>query len=163
MTIPMRKDEFENRPPRRPAGAGGPEERTDSSSVSIGKNSWKSRFPGWETYEGRPNDPRFEPGADLTHDSRYDTNLNPSAVVPRRLGLLFYVFGAVLGFLLLVGVGLLLFYQFMEPAPRAPETPEGMLRSTPVATNSRASREVSQSPGNVVAARFPSHTGLATS
>lgn len=139
MTIPKRKGEFESGPPRRPAGPGEPEERSDTGAVDLNEKGWKSRFPGWETYEGRPNDPRFEHGADPTRDPRYDTNLNPSAVVPRRLGLIVYVLGAVLGFLLLVGVGLLLFYQFMEPARRSPATPEGALRSTSVAATLNSS------------------------
>ncbi len=120
MTIPKREDEFESSAPR----PGEPGKRTDAAD-HLGRKSWKSRFPGWETYEGRPHDPRFEHGADPSHDFRYDTNLNPSAVVPRRLGLLVYVLGAVLGFLLLVGVGLLLFYNFMQPSPRSPQAPHG--------------------------------------
>lgn len=136
MTIPKRKGEFEIGPPRRPAGPGEPEERTDTDVVRLDRKSWKSRFPGWETYEGRPHDPRFAHGADPTHDFRYDTNLNPSAVIPRRLGLVVYVLGAVLGFLLLAAAGALLFYHFMEPSPRSPATPEGKLRSTAVVMNS---------------------------
>ena len=60
MSIPKREGEFESGPPRRPAGPGEPEKRTDAGAVSIGGKNWKSRFPGWETYEGRPRDPRFE-------------------------------------------------------------------------------------------------------
>lgn len=125
MSIPKREGEFESGPPRRPAGPGEPEERTDSGVVSIGGKNWKSRFPGWETYEGHPREPRFEHGEDPSHDFRYDTNLNPSAVVPRKIGLVVYVLGAVLGFLMLTGVGLLLFYHFMQPAPRSPQQPQG--------------------------------------
>lgn len=145
MTIPKREGEFESGPPRRPAGPGEPEERTDTGAVPYGK-SWKSRFPGWETYEGRPREARFEHGEDPTHDFRYDTNLNPSAVVPRHIGLVVYVLGAVLGFLLLVGVGLLLFYRFMEPSPRSPQGPHGATQtvSTSVAQSrvQRATKEV---------------------
>lgn len=125
MAIPKRKGEFESGLPRRPAGPGEPEERTDPGAVYLDRKSWKSRFSGWETYEGRPREARFEHGADPSHDFRYDTNLNPGAVVPRRLGLVVYVLGAVLGFLMLVGFGLLLFYHFMQPAPRSPQTPRG--------------------------------------
>jgi hypothetical protein len=126
MTTPRREGEFESGPPREP------EERTDTGA---GTKSWKSRFPGWETHEGR-REARGEHGEDPTHDFRYDTNLNPSAVVPRRLSLVVYVIGAVLGLLLLVGVGLLLFYRFMQPSPRSPAAPEGKLRSTSVTMNS---------------------------
>lgn len=132
MTIPKREGEFESGPPRRPAGPGEPEERTETGAVPFGKN-WKSRFPGWETYEGRPREARFEHGEDPSHDFRYDTNLNPSAVVPRHLGLVVYVVGAVLGFLLLVAVGLLLFYNFMQPARRSPQGSQGAAHS--ISTN----------------------------
>lgn len=125
MTIPNREGEFESGPPRRPAGPGEAEERTDVGAVGSGDKTWKSRFPGWETYEGRPREARFEHGEDPSHDFRYDTNLNPSAVVPRRIGLVVYVLGAVLGLLMLTGIGLLLFYHFMQPARRAPQQPQG--------------------------------------
>ena len=125
MTIPKREGEFESGPPRRPAGPGEPEERTDTGAVPFGKKNWKSRFPGWETYEGRPREARFEHGEDPTYDFRYDTNLNPSFVVPRHIGLVVYVIGAVLGFLLLAGTGLLMFYHFMQPARRSPDGPQG--------------------------------------
>ncbi len=125
MTIPKREGEFESGPPRRPAGPGEPEERTNTGAVYIGGKNWKSRFPGWETYEGRPREARFERGEDPTNDFRYDTNLNPAMVVPRRIGLVVYVLGAVLGFLMLTGIGLLLFYNFMQPAPRSPQPPQG--------------------------------------
>ncbi|HEU5403399.1 MAG TPA: hypothetical protein VFU86_18735 [Terriglobales bacterium] len=128
MTIPKREGEFETGPPRRPSGPGEPEERTDTGAIRYGKN-WKRRFPGWETYEGRPHDPRFEHDEDPSHDIRYDTNLNPSFVIPRRLNLVVYVLGAVLGFLLLVGVGLLLFFHFMQPASRSPQGPQGAAHS----------------------------------
>jgi hypothetical protein len=125
MTIPKRKGEFEPGPPNRPAGPGEADERTDTGVGGSGSRNWKSRFPGWETYEGRPHDPRFEHGEDPEHDIRYNTNLNPSAVVPRRVGLVVYVLGAVLGLLMLTGIGLLLFYHFMQPARRSPQQPQG--------------------------------------
>lgn len=129
MTIPKREGEFESGPPRRHAGPGEAEESTDAGVVSIDGKNWKSRFPGWETFEGRPREARFEHGEDPTHDFRYDTNLNPSAVVPRHLGLVVYVLGAVLGFLMLTGFGLLLFYHFMQPARRSPQQPQGAAHS----------------------------------
>jgi hypothetical protein len=133
MTIPKREGEFESGPPRRPAGPGEPEERTDTGALRQDEKAWKSRFPGWETYEGRARETRFEHGEDPTHDFRYDTNLNPSAVVPRRLGAVVYVLGAVLGFLMLVFLGLLLFYHFATPAPRSPEGTRGLTHT--VSTN----------------------------
>lgn len=138
MSIPKREGEFESGPPRRPAGPGEPEERTDTGGVREGEKAWKSRFPGWETYEGRAREARFEHGEDPTHDFRYDTNLNPSSVVPRHLGAVVYVLGAVLGFLLLVFVGLLMFYHFMTPSPRSPEGTKSL--SPTVSTNVAAVR-----------------------
>jgi hypothetical protein len=136
MTVPKREGEFESGPPRRPAGPGEPEEHTDAGAVPFGEKNWKNRFPGWETYEGRPREVRFEHGKDPTHDFRYDTNLNPSAVIPRHLSLVVYIVGAVLGFLFLVAVGLLLFFHFMQPARRSPQEPQGAVHtiSTSVAS-----------------------------
>jgi hypothetical protein len=125
MTIPKREGEFESGPRRRPAGPGEPEERTDTGAIKRGK-SWRSRFPGWETYEGQPNDPRFEHGKDPQHDPLYDTRLNPSMVVPRRLGAAVWVLGATIGILLLVLLGWLFFYHFQQPSPRSPK---GALRT----------------------------------
>ncbi|MDT8070263.1 MAG: hypothetical protein ROO76_19010 [Terriglobia bacterium] len=138
MTIPKRESEFESGPPRRPATPGEPEERTDTGAVRAGDKAWKSRFPGWETYDGCPREARVEHGEDPTHDFRYDTNLNPSSVVPRHLGPVVYVLGAVLGFLLLVFVGLLMFYHFMAPGPRSPEGTKRLIPS--VSTNVAAVR-----------------------
>jgi hypothetical protein len=121
MTNPRREGEFESDPPRRPAGPGEPEERTDTAPQSGAQPAWRERFPGWETYEGRPHDPRFEDGEDPTRDPRYDTNLNPSAVVPRRLGLVVWILGITVGILLLVLIGLLFFYRFQQPSPRSPQ------------------------------------------
>ncbi len=130
MSIPKREGEFESDPQRRPSESS--EEHLDASAVPVGKRGWKDRFPGWETFEGRSHDPRFDNSEDPSHDFRYDTNLNPSSVVP-RLGVVSYVIGAVLGFLLLVAIGLLLFFHFMPPARRSPQGPQGAAHS--VATN----------------------------
>ncbi len=138
MTIPKREGEFESGPPRRPAGPGEPDERTDTGAVPLGEKTWKSRFPGWETYEGRARDTRFEHGEDPTHDFRYDTNLNPSSVVPRHLGAVVYVLAVVLGFMLLVFIGLLMFYHFATPSPRSPEGTKGSTHN--VSTNVAAVR-----------------------
>lgn len=132
MTTARREGEFESGPPRRPAGPGEPEERTEAGAIREDEKSWRSRFPGWETYEGRARETRFEHGEDPRQDIRYDTNLNPSAVVPRRLGAVVYAILAVLGFIMLVFTGLLLFYNFMAPAPRSPEGPQKLVH--PVAT-----------------------------
>ncbi|MGE5114824.1 MAG: hypothetical protein ACM3JB_28510 [Acidobacteriaceae bacterium] len=141
-----RQGEFESGPPRSPAGPGEPEERTDTGDIPIRKKGWRSRFPGWETHEGRPREARFEHGEDPTHDIRYDTNLNPSMVVPRRLGLVVYILGAVVGFLLLVLLGLTMFYHFMEPAPRSPANPQGQFR--PPASQNLVIAAGNHGPGN---------------
>lgn len=153
MGNPKREGEFESGPPRRPAGPGEPEERTDTGAIPVGKKGWRSRFSGWETYEGRAREARFEHGEDPTHDIRYDTNLNPSMVIPRHLGLVVYVLGAVAGFLLLVFVGLAMFYHFMEPAPRSPANPHGQFHAP-------ASQNLVIAAGTTPAIRFTGHEEL---
>ena len=99
----------------------------------AGRN-WRDRFPGWETYEGRPNDPRFASKIDPNQDLRFDTNLNPSAVVPRRPGLVVVVLGVTLGVLLMVLLGFLMFRHFQTPSPRAPQPAQsGRLIAPPTA------------------------------
>ena len=84
--------------------------------------NWRDRFPGWETYEGKPNDPRFKSKIDPNQDLRFDTNLNPGAVVPRRPGAVVVMLAVALGVLLLVLLGFLMFRHFQTPSPRAPQT-----------------------------------------
>jgi hypothetical protein len=74
-----------------------------------------------ETFEGRPNDPRYEKGLEPTRDLRYDTNLNTAMVPPKNLGgglrVLLIVIAAVLFALMIV----LMFWRFQTPSPRSPQ------------------------------------------
>jgi hypothetical protein len=94
--------------------------------------NWRDRFPGWETYHGKPNDPRFKSKIDPNQDLRFDTNLNPSAVVPRRPGAVVIVLAVTLGIVLLVLLSFLMFRHFQTPSPRTPQTaPSGRLIAPP--------------------------------
>src|SRR5437762_6250270 len=76
-----------------------PPEGRNSEEASQNSAKWRDRFPGWETFEGKLNDPRFQTNDDPRTDPRYDTHLNPSAVVPRKPGLVIYALGVALGIL----------------------------------------------------------------
>jgi hypothetical protein len=88
------------------------------------EKNWRERFPGWETYEGKPNDPRFSTTVDPKKDPRFDTNLNPSAAVPKRLGIVPIVLGISAGILLFVLLSFLMFRHFQTPSPRSPQSPQ---------------------------------------
>jgi hypothetical protein len=77
-----------------------------------------------ETFEGRPNDPRFEKGLDPFRDPRFDTNLNAAAVPPKNLGGGLRVLAIVLGLVLFALVIVLMYWRFQTPAPRSPEGPQ---------------------------------------
>ena len=110
-----------------------PEDERPGDDKQSGKN-WRDRFPGWETYQGRPNDPRFASKIDPNQDLRFDTNLNPSAVVPRRPGAVIVVLGVTLGIVLLVLLGFLMFRHFQTPSPRTPQPSQaGRLIAPPTA------------------------------
>jgi hypothetical protein len=98
------------------------------------EKNWRERFPGWETFDGRPNDPRYGSRIDPNQDIRFSTNLNPSSVVARRPGLVVYALGAFLGLLLLVLLGFLMYRHFQTPAPRSPQPQQtGQLLAPPTA------------------------------
>jgi hypothetical protein len=107
-------------------------EKQPGSPSNPPEKSWRDRFPGWETYEGRPNDPRFMTNTDPNKDARYDTNLNPSAVVPRRPGVVALVLGITLGILLLVLLSFLMYHHFRQPSPRSPEKSQSSSLMLPV-------------------------------
>jgi hypothetical protein len=107
--------------------------RPGADKQQPGKN-WRDRFPGWETYERKPNDPRFASKIDPNQDLRFNTNLNPSSVVRRRLGPVVVVLGVTLGILLLVLLGFLMFRHFQTPSPRTPQPSQsGRLIAPPTA------------------------------
>ncbi len=85
--------------------------------------NWRERYPGWETFEGRPNDPRFESSRDPAEDPRYDTHLNPGAVITTRAGAVTWVLFIALGVVAMVLIGLVMYYHFQTPSPRSPEHP----------------------------------------
>ena len=89
--------------------------------------TWRERFPGWETYERRPNDPRFASRIDPKRDLRFDTNLNPAAVV-RRPGTVVWVLGITLGIVMFVLLAFWMYRHFQTPSPRSPQAvPSGMV------------------------------------
>ncbi|HEX6880437.1 MAG TPA: hypothetical protein VF135_08745 [Terriglobales bacterium] len=94
---------------------------------------WRERFPGWETYQGRPNDPRFQATVDPHVDSRYDTHLSAGAVVPRRPGPLVIVLLVTVGVVLFTLLIFLMFYHFQRPSPRIPGQSNSLLYAPPVA------------------------------
>ena len=98
-----------------------PEDELRPGAEKQPDKNWRDRYPGWETYEGKPNDPRFKSKIDPNQDLRFDTNLNPSAVVPRRPGAVVVVLAVTLGIVLLVLLGFLMFRHFQTPSPRAPQ------------------------------------------
>ncbi len=94
---------------------------------------WRERFPGWETYQGRPNDPRFQAKVDPHVDSRYDTHLNAGSVVPRRPGALVIVMLVTVGVVLFTLFIFLMYYHFQRPSPRIPGQPSSELSAPPIA------------------------------
>jgi hypothetical protein len=86
------------------------------------EKNWRERFPGWETFEGKPNDPRFASNIDPKKNPRFDTHLNPSATLPRRLGIVPVVLGVAAGILLLVLLSFLMYRHLQQPSPRSPQS-----------------------------------------
>lgn len=101
----------------RPASPGESQERVNAD---LEEKSWREKYPGWETYEGRANDPRFQTMQSPTSDLRYDTNLNPEAVIPREIGPLVIVLGAFLGVVLFGLFIYFMYWHFQRPSPRSP-------------------------------------------
>jgi hypothetical protein len=80
-----------------------------------------------ETFEGRPNDPRFEKGLDPFNDPRYDTHLKAGAVPPKNLGGGLRVLAIVIGLVLFALVIALMYWKFQTPSPRSPDGPQSQL------------------------------------
>jgi hypothetical protein len=80
-----------------------------------------------ETFEGRPNDPRFEKGLDPFRDPRFNTNLNAGAVPPKNLGGGLRVLAIVVGLVLFALVIVLMYWEFQKPAPRSPGEPQSLM------------------------------------
>jgi hypothetical protein len=120
-----REGDREEDPLLRSAKPGEPPEPAHPRDTNA--KSWRERYPGWETFEGRPNDPRFATRQNPYQDPRWYTNLNPSFAVPRRPGPLLWILGVALGVLLLLLLVLLMNYHFQRPSPRSPENPRGAL------------------------------------
>lgn len=114
MTNPNRIPE-DSDPLVRPASPG---EAADASSAQ--QKSWRERFPGWETFQGKPHDPRFEDGLDPTRDPRYDTRVSGAATMPKRPGLALWAWAIFLGLVAMSLLGLLMYYHFQTPSPRHP-------------------------------------------
>lgn len=98
--------------------------------------NWREKYPGWETFEGKPNDPRFESTTDPYKDHRFDTHLNPAAVPPQRPGATFWVLAIFLGLVVGALVIAAMYFHFQRPSPRAPEAPRGQLQQ-PVADHAK--------------------------
>ena len=77
-----------------------------------------------ETFEGRPNDPRFENNLDPQRDPRFDTHLNAGMVPPKNLGGGLRVVALVIGLVLFALVIVLMYWRFQTPSPRSPEGPQ---------------------------------------
>lgn len=110
-------DGMERDPLVRPASPGESQERVNAD---LEQKSWREKYPGWETYEGRPNDPRFQTTESPNSDLRYDTNLNPEASIPRQIGPLVVVLGAFLGVVLFALLIYFMYWHFQRPSPRSP-------------------------------------------
>ncbi len=98
--------------------------------------SWREKYPGWETFEGKPNDPRFQSNEDPYHDHRFDTHLNPAAIPPQRPGVTFWVLAIFLALIVGALITAAMYYRFQRPSPRTPEAPQGQLQP-PVADHAK--------------------------
>jgi hypothetical protein len=83
-----------------------------------------------ETFEGRPNDPRFDNSVDPFRDPRFDTHLNAAAVPPKNLGGGLRVVAIVLGLVLFALVIALMYWKFQTPSPRSPEDKQSLVVPT---------------------------------
>ncbi len=104
----------------RPASPG---ESSDSAEARQ-KANWRERYPGWETFEGKPHDPRFMSSEDPNSDLRYNTDLKNGAVLPRRPGLALWVWFLCIGIVLLTLIGFAMYLHFQKPSPRSPQNTE---------------------------------------
>jgi len=95
-----------------------PDDESISAKRQEAAKTWRERFPGWEAIEGRPS--VLNSDAEKK-DFRYDTNLNPHVVVPRRPGVLVMILGVTVGILLLLLLSFLMYRNFQRPSPRSPQ------------------------------------------
>ena len=102
----------------RPASPGEP---TDSAEARQREN-WRERYPGWETFEGKPNDPRFMSSTDPNADPRYNTDLKNQSTLPGRAGAALWVWLLFVGLVLMTLFGLAMYIHFQKPSPRSPDT-----------------------------------------
>lgn len=105
-------------------------EEKPPNADDLEKESWRERYPGWETLHGKPNDPRFEGLSDPNKDERYNTNLRGAAVLPGTPGATVWVWFAFLGLIMGVLFGLLMFWHFQTPSPRAPK--QAQVQAAPI-------------------------------
>ena len=103
----------------RPASPGEP-----ADSAEARQKDRREKYPGWETYEGKPHDPRFMSTTDPNADARYNTDLHEGAVLPRRAGLAMWVWFLFIGIVVLSLLGLAMYIHFQKPSPRSPEQSE---------------------------------------
>ncbi len=128
MTAPNKIPEDDSSDPfLRPASPG---EASDSVKA-LQKESWRERYPGWETFEGRPHDPRFMSSTDPNEDPRYNTDLKNSMVLPRRAGLATWAWFIFLGIILMTLLGFAMYIHFQKPSPRSPDQ-TGVRRQLPI-------------------------------
>lgn len=104
----------------RPASPGEPRDSAEARQ----KEAWRERYPGWETFEGKPNDPRFMSSRDPNADPRYNTDLKNEATLPRRPGAALWIWLLFVGLVLMSLFGLLMYRHFQTPSPRSPDTSE---------------------------------------
>ncbi len=113
-------------PLERPASPG---EADDASRAQ--QSGWRERFPGWETFEGNPHDPRFDSDLDPTQDPRYDTRVTGAGTLPRRPGLALWAWAIFLGLVAMSLLALLMYYHFQTPSPRHPSE-QSQFRTAPI-------------------------------
>jgi hypothetical protein len=111
----MANPKQEDDPSLRPDQAG----RQGSDAAETG--NWRDRFPGWQTFEGKPRnplppDPHRKRPSDITPD--------PGSAIPRRPGPLVVILGITLGLLLLALIAFLMFRHSQQSSPRSPEVPQ---------------------------------------
>ena len=95
------------------------ESRNELTGSAGAKRSWRDRYPGWETYEGKANDPRLD-STDPNTDPRYDTHLHSNSTLPRGSAAM-WLWLVVLGIVLMTLFAVAMFRHFQQPAPRSPD------------------------------------------
>jgi hypothetical protein len=103
----------------RPASPGEP-----ADSAAASQEDWREKYPGWETFEGKPHDPRFMSSTDPNSDPRYNTDLHEGSVLPRRPGLAMWVWLLVGGIIAFTLISFAMYIHFQKPAPRNPNQGE---------------------------------------